>query len=219
MFERENVLNGVALVVAILYCAFPVLLSLALLNVASSENGGLAETAKNFLSIQGVNPLQTLLIPVLGAITIFKGESLRSGLSAALLAILISSFALAVFGYVSALGPRGALFVPTDAKDTTAASLALKSFLESTALMILILLGLRAGPGGQPPPPKPEIQVPVIPDPETAENEDAASAPAKTGSPLAMLPGDEPPPTLTAPANGTDASSELIKTPDDEDTK
>lgn len=100
-------------------------------------------------------------MPILGAITIFKGESLKSGLTAMLLAILVLAFAISFFGYVAALGDRAALYLPPDATNTDAPSLALKSFLENTSLQILILLGLKAagaaekkapikGAGGQP---------------------------------------------------------------------
>jgi hypothetical protein len=139
--DRDTILKSVAVIISLLYCAFPVLLSLGLLGLI---DGDIIELFRNYLAIKGVNPLQSLLVPVLGAITIFKGDELKSGLTAILLAILLLAFGIAFFGYVAALGDRAALFLPEGATNLDAPSQALKSFLESTSLQILILLGLRA---------------------------------------------------------------------------
>ena len=139
--ERDTILNSVAVVISLLYCAFPVLLSLGLLGLI---DGTPASLIRGYLSIQGINPLQSLLVPILGAITIFKGDSLRSGLTALLLLILLLAFAICFFGYVVALGDRAALFLPAGATNTDAPSQSLKSFLENTSLQVLILLGLRS---------------------------------------------------------------------------
>ena len=173
--NRDTILNWVAVAISLLYCAFPVLLSLGLLNLI---DGGIIELLANYLAIKGVNPLQSLLVPVLGAITIFKGDALKSGLTAALLAILLIAFGIAFFGYVAALGDRAALFLPPDATNLDAPSQALKAFLESTSLQILILLGLRAA-GGAAEDDGAATETPVTPEPAPDKPEAGTPDPTK----------------------------------------
>jgi hypothetical protein len=137
---KEGTINAVALVVTLLYCAFPVLLSLSLFKWL---DGPIVDLMSNYLSVGDASPLNALLVPVLGAITIFKSESIRLGLSTTLLAVLVVAFCIVFFGYVSALGDDASTIVPAGATDTTAAAGSLKGFLETTSLQILVLLGLR----------------------------------------------------------------------------
>ncbi|WP_374622060.1 hypothetical protein [Devosia sp.] len=164
MRGRDSVLDIVAILLSMLYCAFPILVSFGLLFHEYHDTFPVV-LARIYLSDPGTNPLQSLLVPVIGAITVFRADSLRSTLAALLILIFVAAFICVFVGYVSSLTTESKALMAPDSPEATTMTAALRAFLESTSLIILILLGIKSADAARPARQQEPEETELSPDP------------------------------------------------------
>ena len=143
--ERDRLISWLATFLALTFCGFPVLLAFILFfeidnSDPSSRAADFYGLGIAFVTSSASKLLSGLLVPMLGAVTVFQKDKIGSTGAAVILWVFVAAFAFVIVGYVSSYEHARDLLY----KDNVDAIREFfRQFLETVSLFILVLLGLR----------------------------------------------------------------------------
>lgn len=136
--RKQDVTVAMAIALSTMYCMFPVVLCTYIIFEIDPAEDDLFELSKKLFSSDTGEYIRSLLVPILGAITIFRSDDVITSFGTALVALFVFAFIYCLVGFGMAHLESRNIY-----EDIEMIREILKGFLETASLYVLVLLGIK----------------------------------------------------------------------------